>query len=153
MGSNLGDRLSHLRRAVKELRQAGVDVKRSSSVYETEPVGLRAQPWFLNMVVEGETELFPIQLLDRLQGVEIRLGRRRLLAQGPRIIDIDIVFYGNFRIRSARLTVPHPRLEERRFVLEPLAEIAPDLRHPVTRLTIRELLAATADRSAIRRLP
>ena len=129
-----------------------VDVKRVSSVYETEPVGFRAQPWFLNVVVEGETELFPIQLLDRVQSIEIRLGRRRLIEQGPRTIDIDILLYGNYRIQSERLVVPHPRLPERRFVLEPLAELAPDLRHPVSRLTIRELLAATSDRSAVRRI-
>lgn len=128
-------------------------MKRVSSLYETEPVGLRGQPWFLNLVVEAETELFPVQLLDRLQQIEIRLGRRRTVPQGPRTIDIDILLYGSFRIQSERLTVPHPRLEQRRFVLEPLAELAPDLRHPVSHLTIRELLAATPDRSAVRRLP
>ena len=135
-----------------ELRLGGVDVKRVSSVYETEPVGFRAQPWFLNTVVEAETALFPLQLLDRIQDIEIRMGRRRLLHQGPRTIDIDILLYGNFRIEAARLTVPHPRMAERRFVLEPLAELSPDLRHPVNHLAIRELLAATPDRSTVRRL-
>ena len=130
-----------------------MSVKRISSVYETAPVGFRAQPWFLNAVVEGETALFPIQLLDRLQGIEIRMGRRRLLHQGPRTIDIDILLYGNFRIQSDRLIVPHPRMAERRFVLDPLAELVPALRHPVSHLTIRELLAATPDRSTVRRLP
>ncbi|MBI3665589.1 MAG: 2-amino-4-hydroxy-6-hydroxymethyldihydropteridine diphosphokinase [Acidobacteria bacterium] len=153
LGSNLGDRASNLDRAVAELRGAGVEVQRVSSLYETEPVGRRAQPWFLNLVAEAETELFPVQLLGRLQTIEIRLGRRRDVVQGPRTIDIDILFYGNFRIRSERLVVPHPRLEQRRFVLEPLAELAPELRHPVSRLTIRELLASTADRSAVRRAP
>ena len=145
LGSNLSDRREHLQLAIEELGRAGVAVKRLSSVYETEPVGVRTQPWFLNLVVEGETELFPTQLLDQLQSIELQLGRRRTVAQGPRTIDIDILLYGNFCIRSERLTVPHPRLEERRFVLEPLAELAPDLRHPVSRVTIRELLAAATD--------
>ncbi len=148
--------MEHLSRAIEELGRAGVDVKRASSVYETEPVGIRTQPWFLNRVVEAETALFPTQLLDRLQGIEIRLGRRRLAGHrgrpGPRTIDLDILFYGNFSIRSARLTVQHPRLAERRFVLEPLLELAPELRHPASHLTIRELLAATQDRSAVRRI-
>ena len=152
MGSNLGDRAGHLERALGELRGGGVEVKRVSSVWETEPVGVRNQPWFLNVVAEGETELFPVQLLDRLQEIEIRMGRRRLREQGPRTVDIDILLYGNFCIRSRRLTVPHPRLGERKFVLEPLVELAPDLRHPVSRLTMRQLLALTPDRSTVRRL-
>lgn len=144
--------MEHLGRALAELRGNQVVVRRLSSVYETEPVGLRTQPWFLNMVAEAQTALFPIQLLDRLQNIEIRLGRRRMIPQGPRTIDIDILLYGDFRIKSRRLTVPHPRLSERRFVLEPLAELAPDLRHPLTHQSIRELLAATQDRSAVRRI-
>lgn len=151
LGSNLGDRAANLDRAIAELPAAGLEVKRVSSTYETEPVGVRSQPWFLNLVVEGETDLFPVQLLERLQAIEIRLGRRRLAGRGPRSIDIDILLYGNFRIARPDLMVPHPRLEERRFVLEPLAELAPDLRHPASRLTMRELLAATPDRSAVRR--
>ena len=153
LGSNLGDRKSHLDRALEQLPHVGVEVKRLSSVYETEPVGLRAQPWFLNLVVKGETELFPLQLLGRLQSIEIAMGRRRsAVSGGPRTIDVDILFYGNFVIESDELIVPHPRLTERRFVLEPLMEIAPDLRHPVFHLTVRELLAATPDRSAVKRL-
>jgi 2-amino-4-hydroxy-6-hydroxymethyldihydropteridine diphosphokinase len=127
-------------------------VRRVSSVYETEPVGVRNQPWFLNVVVEGETELFPVQLLERMQAIEIRLGRRRPAEPSPRTIDIDILLYGDFRIQRLDLTVPHPRLAERRFVLEPLVELAPELRHPVSRLTMREMLAATPDRSTVRRL-
>jgi len=153
LGSNLGDRPANLERAAAELRLRDAEVVRLSSIYETEPVGLKAQPWFLNQVAEVRTGLFPLQLLDRLQAIERRMGRRRQMEQGPRPIDIDILLYGNFRIRSERLVVPHPRFPERRFVLEPLAEIAPDLRYPVTRLTIREMLAACPDRNAVRRLP
>jgi 2-amino-4-hydroxy-6-hydroxymethyldihydropteridine diphosphokinase len=148
----MGDRARNLEQAIGEMRAAGVEVKRVSSVYDTEPVGVRNQPWFLNVVVEAETELFPLQLLRRLQEIEIRLGRRRAGGQEPRTIDIDILLYGGFRIERHDLTVPHPRMTERRFVLEPLHELAPDLRHPVSRLTIRELLAATPDRSTVRRL-
>lgn len=149
----MGDRAGNLEQAIGEMRAAGVEVKRVSSVYDTEPVGVRNQPWFLNVVAEAETELFPVQLLRRLQEIEIRLGRRRLGEPGPRTIDIDVLLYGDFRIDRRDLTVPHPRLAERRFVLEPLHELAPDLRHPVNCLTIRELLAATPDRSTVRRLP
>jgi 2-amino-4-hydroxy-6-hydroxymethyldihydropteridine diphosphokinase len=153
LGSNLGDRKAHLDRALEQLPPAGVEVKRFSSVYETEPVGLRAQPWFLNLVVEGETDLFPLQLLRRLQSIEVAMGRRRSAANGgPRTIDIDILFYGNFIIESEALIVPHPRLAERRFVLEPLMDLAPDLRHPVSHLTVRQLLATTPDHSAVERL-
>lgn len=152
LGSNVGNRQEHLDRALGELSSNGVDVKRISSAYETEPVGFRAQPWFLNLVVEAETPLFPMQLLDRLQTIELRLGRRRLVRRGPRTIDIDILLYSDFRIHSGRLIVPHPRLEQRRFVLEPLAELSPELRHPVSRQTIRELLAASPDRSTVRRM-
>jgi len=126
------------------LESAGVRIARQSSVYETEPRDIRNQPWFLNAVIEIETILFPLQLLHRVLKVEKEMGRRRIIAKGPRNIDIDILLYGNFVISTEALTVPHPRLDERRFVLEPLAELAPDLRHPVHRKAIRELLAATA---------
>ncbi len=148
----MGDRAGNLEQAIGEMRAAGVEVKRVSSVYDTEPVGVRNQPWFLNVVVEAETELFPVQLLRRLQEIEIRLGRRRGGGPEPRTIDIDVLLYGDFRIDRQDLTVPHPRLAERRFVLEPLHELVPGLRHPVSRLTVRELLADTPDRSTVRRL-
>jgi 2-amino-4-hydroxy-6-hydroxymethyldihydropteridine diphosphokinase len=154
LGSNLGDRKQRLNLALEQLCRRGVQVRKVSSIYETEPVGARAQPWFLNLVAEGQTELFPLQLLDRIHSIEISMGRRHTPNAGPepRTIDIDILFYGNFRIHSPRLIVPHPRLAERRFVLEPLMEIAPDFHHPVSHLTAKELLAATPDRSAVRRL-
>jgi 2-amino-4-hydroxy-6-hydroxymethyldihydropteridine diphosphokinase len=144
LGSNLGDREGCLRRAIALVGAAGVRVLRVSSLYETEPLEVRDQPRFLNLVVEAETELFPKQLLARLQKIELDLGRRRTRPKGPRPIDIDILLYGRSAIESAELTVPHPRLADRRFVLEPLAELAPELRHPVNQRTIRELLAATA---------
>lgn len=115
-----------------------------SSVYETEPMGLREQHWFLNMAVECRTELFPLQLLLRLKTIETSLGRKRIVVNGPRTIDIDIVLYGRAMMSTPALEIPHPRFRERRFVLEPLAELAPDLRDPVTKRTMADLLAGTA---------
>ncbi len=144
LGSNLGDRELNLREAIRMLGEAGVRVLRVSSLYETDPVDVRDQPCFLNLVLEAETELFPKQLLARTGKIESQLGRKRGRPKGPRTLDIDILMYGASVIESAELTVPHPRMAERRFVLEPLAELAPDLRHPVSRRTVRELLAETA---------
>ena len=143
LGSNLGDRELNLRRATELLECAELRITRRSSVYETEPRDLRNQPWFLNAVIEVETSLFPLQLLHRVLKIEKEMGRRRTVSKGPRNIDIDILLFAGFVISTSQLTVPHPRIEERRFVLEPLAELAPDLRHPVHRKTVRELLAAT----------
>jgi len=123
-------------------------IRRVSSIYESEPVDLRDQPWFLNLVLEAETELFPKQLLARIRKVERELGRKRLRAKGPRTIDIDILLYGEVVMDSPGLVIPHPRLTERRFVLEPLAQLVPQLRHPVTRQTIAELLPATLGQAA-----
>jgi len=129
-----------LRETIAELQAAEIQVLRCSTVFETEPRDVTDQPWFLNAVVEAETELFPMQLLSRIQKIELDLGRRRLKVGGPRTIDIDILLYGNFVVRTPRLEIPHPRLPERRFVLEPLAELAPELRHPVAHRTVREML-------------
>lgn len=150
LGSNLGDRAANLEGAIEALAGIGVRVLRRSSVYETEPVDFLAQPWFLNGVVEAETSLAPRQLLDKLQGIERKLGSRKLVPSGPRIIDLDILFYGAEVIHEVGMEIPHPRLGERNFVLVPLAELAPELRHPVLRKTAAELLAATQDRSAVR---
>jgi 2-amino-4-hydroxy-6-hydroxymethyldihydropteridine diphosphokinase len=119
-------------------------VLRESGVYETEPREVLDQPWFLNQVIEAETLLFPRQLLTRLKRLEIEIGRRPGRPKGPRAIDIDILFYKDAVISTPDLVIPHPGMAERRFVLEPLAELAPELRHPKTGKTIREMLAAVA---------
>ncbi len=142
LGSNVGDRQGNLAKAIAQLAGVGLRIGRVSSTYETEPVGFAAQRWFLNLVVEAETDLFPMQLLARTLKIERLLGRVRTIKNGPRSIDIDILFYGKTVIRSAALEVPHPRMAERRFVLAPLAELAPDLRHPLTHRSVREMLDA-----------
>jgi len=144
LGSNVGDRERHLRAAIERLR-AVVNVLRVSPVYETDPVEFTEQRRFLNLVVEAGTELFPMQLLTRTARVERELGRVRTVANGPRTIDIDILLYGKAIVRSVRLEIPHPRMTERRFVLAPLADLAPELRHPVSRRTVREMLDAAPE--------
>jgi 2-amino-4-hydroxy-6-hydroxymethyldihydropteridine diphosphokinase len=142
LGSNVGDREANLREALERLESAEIRVVRRSSLYETEPQDVRDQPWFLNAVVEAETELFPLQLLGCTQNIEREMGRRRLTPKGPRNIDIDILFYGRSVINTADLEIPHPRVAQRRFVLEPFSEIAPEFRHPESGKTAREMLAA-----------
>ena len=143
LGSNVGDRQANLSTAVARLRELG-QVTALSSIYETEPVEYTDQPWFLNCVVKLDTEKMPKQLLAQLLAIEHGMGRRRALAgkpniKGPRTIDIDILLFGNSIVDTRGLTIPHPAMHERRFVLEPLAEIAPEERHPVFKRTIREL--------------
>lgn len=152
LGSNLGDRKAHLEQVLEEMRAAGLEVQRVSSFYETQPVDFPRQDWFLNCAVEVETEMMPRQLLRKLQRIERRLGRRRLAKRGPRTVDIDILLYENSVIKTAELTVPHPRLAERRFVLEALREIAADARHPVSRKTVGEMLNAVRDTSRVQRV-
>lgn len=147
LGSNLGDREANLRKALDRLNP-----RRVSHLYETEPVDHIAQPFFLNLVVEAETPLMPMQLLAQTQRIERDLGRKRTIAKGPRTIDIDILLYGSSVIGVKRLQIPHPRMHERRFVLEPMADLAPDLRHPVTHRTIREMLGELATRPVVRRV-
>jgi 2-amino-4-hydroxy-6-hydroxymethyldihydropteridine diphosphokinase len=152
LGSNLGDRLENIRRALDLLNQAGIRVRRVSSFYKTEPVDFRPQPWFVNCVAEIETDLMPLRLLKTLQSIERDLGRRHGIAKGPRPIDIDILLYGNVVIRSALLMVPHERMTERRFVLIPLRELAPQLRHPATQRTVLEILNEAPDTGQVLKL-
>jgi 2-amino-4-hydroxy-6-hydroxymethyldihydropteridine diphosphokinase len=140
LGSNMGDRAAMLQAAVCALESPRLHILRVSPVYETEPMDVPGQHWFLNQVAEAETDLFPLQLLRRIAKVEAQLGRRRLAPKGPRTIDIDILLLGNSVVTMPSLEIPHPRLRGRRFVLAPLADLAPDLRDPVTRKTVRELL-------------
>jgi 2-amino-4-hydroxy-6-hydroxymethyldihydropteridine diphosphokinase len=152
LGSNEGDRLRNLRRACAALQERGIVIRRASSVYETEPVDLREQAWFLNAVIEVETSLPPLDLLDKLQQTERELGRKRTVPKGPRTIDLDILLYGNAIIREERLTVPHPALGKRRFVLVPLREIAPTLKLPFFDRTPEELVRELQDSSDVNRI-
>lgn len=151
LGSNLGDRAANLAEAIRRLESAGLRITRASAVYETEPRDVTSQPWFLNQVLEAATDLFPRQVLSRTLKIEREMGRKRLVPKGPRTIDIDILFFGDSVIHAAGLEIPHPRIAERRFVLEPLAELAPDLRHPLTNFSIREMLSSVANQSVRRR--
>jgi len=152
LGSNLGDREGNLRAAIEALRGARVRVGKVSSFYETEPVDYLEQPWFLNCVVDGETAVPAPELLRALREIETRIGSKKEFAKGPRLLDIDILLYGDDTILTAELQVPHPRMLARKFVLEPLAEIAPELKHPSWSGTAMEMLACTGDRSRIRKV-
>ena len=138
LGSNVGDREANLHRAISRLGAIG-KIQATSSFYETEPVEFAAQPWFLNCAVALETEKMPKQLLSSIARIEQEMGRRREQKKGPRTIDVDILLFGSAVINSKDLTIPHPGLHQRRFVLEPLSEIAPEQRHPLFKCTIREL--------------
>jgi 2-amino-4-hydroxy-6-hydroxymethyldihydropteridine diphosphokinase len=151
LGSNLGDREANLRAAIDKLKELG-KVVAVSSFYETEPVEVTAQPWFLNCAVKFDTEKMPRQLISAILALEQCMGRQRKQQKGPRTIDIDILFFGSSIIEIPSLTVPHPHLHERRFVLEPLAEIAPEVRHPIFKRTIRELRDALPPGQTVRKL-
>lgn len=151
LGSNVGERAANLVSAIEGLGAFG-RVERVSSFYETEPVEYAAQPWFLNCAVKLETEKMPKQLLAGILGIEQKMGRRRTQKKGPRTIDIDIVLFGNSIIDTKGLTIPHPAMQERRFVLEPLTEIAPELHHPVFKRTVRELRDALPPGQVVRKV-
>jgi len=151
LGSNLGDLAANLNAAITGLRGLG-EVAAVSSFYETEPVELSAQPWFLNCAVKLDTEKMPKQLMSGILDLEKEMGRRRQQNKGPRIIDIDILLFGSSIIETKGLTIPHPAMHQRRFVLEPLAEIAADMRHPVFKRTVRELRDALPPGQAVRRI-
>jgi 2-amino-4-hydroxy-6-hydroxymethyldihydropteridine diphosphokinase len=139
IGSNLGNREHNCRRAIELLGQRGVRVRKRSSLYETEPWGVKDQPRFLNMVIEIETELNPQELLEVLKNAETEVGRQKTFTWGPRIIDLDILFYNDLIVNEDNLKIPHPFMHERDFVLRPLVEIAPELRHPLLKMSVREL--------------
>ena len=151
LGSNVGDREANLNTAIQHLGSLG-KVVAVSALYETEPVELASQPWFLNCAVQLNTEKMPQQLLSGVLAIERKMGRRRLQKKGPRNIDIDILLFGNSIVEAKGLTIPHPAMHERRFVLEPLAEIAPEARHPVFKRTVRELRDALPPGQAVKYL-
>jgi 2-amino-4-hydroxy-6-hydroxymethyldihydropteridine diphosphokinase len=145
LGSNLGDRCLAIDRALERMQEEQILITARSAFYETEPQDVPNQPWFLNIAVACKTDCFPLQLLAKLRQIERELGRSRAstsVRRGPRLIDIDILLFDNLVMDTPRLTIPHPRMLERRFVLEPLLEIMPDARHPKTREPLQRYLKA-----------
>ena len=145
-GTNLGDRKANLEFALSSLAKGGT-VRKTSSCFETEPVGFLDQPWFLNQAIELETPLAPSELLSLCQNIESSCGRVRTFPNAPRTLDLDILLYGDCVVDQENLIIPHPRLAERRFALEPLAQIAPEFMHPVLKKSIRSLLEKCPDSS------
>ena len=153
LGSNLGDRAANLLLGIRGIMEAGLPLKRLSHIYESEPVETFSQPYFLNMVAELGPENLPQpeQVMARLLRVEYALGRRREIAKGPRVIDLDLLLVGDQTNNTALLTLPHPRMHLRRFVLLPLVELAPNLVHPILSVTFESLLENLEDQSSVER--
>jgi 2-amino-4-hydroxy-6-hydroxymethyldihydropteridine diphosphokinase len=151
LGSNLGDRGRNLRQAIRALAALG-QVKAVSAFYETEPVDFADQGWFLNCAVAIETVVGPERMMAELLRMEQKMGRERIQSKGPRTIDIDILMFGQRVVDSPELKIPHPAMHRRRFVLAPLADIAPEARHPVMKRTVRELLAELAEGQMVRKV-
>ncbi|HVN19781.1 MAG TPA: 2-amino-4-hydroxy-6-hydroxymethyldihydropteridine diphosphokinase [Dongiaceae bacterium] len=151
LGSNVGDREKNLRSAIQALRLIG-RVRSISSFYETEPVEFTKQPEFLNCVVALETPSTPAHLLHQLLDIEKAMGRQRIQKKGPRTIDLDVVLFGDVAINTPEVIIPHPAMHQRRFVLEPLAEIAPEARHPILKKTVGELLKQLPEGQSVRRI-
>jgi 2-amino-4-hydroxy-6-hydroxymethyldihydropteridine diphosphokinase len=151
LGTNIGERENNLREAFRLLREAGFEISKMSGVYETEPVDFFDQPWFLNAVLEAQTDLPAEQLLATLRNIESQMGSKKAFAKGPRLIDLDILLYGDETIATPELQVPHPRMLQRNFVLVPLAEIAPNRRHPSWPGNASQLLFRSLDLSLVRK--
>ena len=150
LGSNIGDRQNAIQAAIDRLHSKDFRITKVSSLFETAAVEYTTQADFLNCAVAAETDLLPMRLLQRVASIVRELGRKRIISKGPRTIDIDILLHGRAVIDTPQLQIPHLRMTERRFVLEPLAEIAPDLRHPVLRRTIRELLDVAPNQRVVK---
>ncbi len=140
IGSNLGDREENCKQAINLIEKNGIVIKKQSRMYETAPCGLKGQPKFINMAVEVETDKKPEELLRVLKEIEKEIGRTETVKWGPRVIDLDIIFYNDLILKTQDLEIPHPYMHERAFVLKPLCEIAPDKKHPVIKKTVKEML-------------
>jgi len=152
LGSNIGDREGYLEYGISALAAAGVRIVRRSSIYQTEPVGITDQPWFLNVVIAGETDLPPRELLSECKRIEREAGRRPTVRFGPRVLDIDLILYKGMVIREPDLEIPHPRILNRRFVLVPLLEIAPHLRDPRDGREFAQILAGLDEGKKVEKL-
>ena len=152
LGSNQGDRKENISRALSLLQKEGVEIRRMSSLYETEPVDFTSQPWFINRVAEVQASVEPDSLLTLIKSIEQKMGRDVRARKGPRIIDIDIIMAEDEVIHTEDLEIPHPRMQKRNFVLTPFAEISPDTLHPVLKRHIKELLEESKDISAVHKI-
>jgi dihydroneopterin aldolase/2-amino-4-hydroxy-6-hydroxymethyldihydropteridine diphosphokinase len=148
IGSNLGNREKNCFRAIELLEKKGITVKKRSSLYETKPWGLIDQPLYLNMAIEIETDLNPVQLLEVLKNIEKEVGREKSYQWGPRILDLDILLFDDVVVQVENLEIPHPLMHERYFVLKPLCEIAPGVRHPILKMNACELLQQVVEKTA-----